>query len=222
MKIKDILAKVVKGEQLTDEEKAFIGKYDEQTLLDAAAASARKKAEQERDGFKTQVDELTAQLAEAKKTGTSSQDTIAKLQKDVADLVKANKDSAAKLAAQARTDAIRKAIGEAKMSAAKGISPTLFESAIDAAFNGVDMANAEVVKTTLEKFKADNPAMIAVDGIGGTDTKGEPVSKGTYNGPNPFSKKSFNLTEGIKLMSSNPELAKTLQAEAAKEPAETK
>ena len=45
MKLKDILAKVVKGDALTDEEKKFIGDYDEQKVLDAAASAARKKAE---------------------------------------------------------------------------------------------------------------------------------------------------------------------------------
>ena len=29
MKIKEVLAKVLKGEALTDEEKQFVGKYDE-------------------------------------------------------------------------------------------------------------------------------------------------------------------------------------------------
>ena len=221
MKIKEVLAKVLKGEALTDEEKQFVGKYDEQAIIDTAAASARKKAEQERDGFKAKVDELTKALDDAKKSGAGSEDTIAKLQKDVANLLKANKESEAKIAAQARADAIRKAVGDAKMSAAKGISAALFDSAVDAAFKGVDMSNAEVVKATIDKFKADNPALITVDGHGGVGTQGDP-NAGGYQGPNPFSKKSFNLTEGIKLMGSNPELAKSLQAEAAKESADGK
>ena len=106
------------------------------------------------------------------------------------------------------------------MNPAKGISASLFERAIDAAFTGVDVADAEVVKATLEKFKTENPAMIAAEGIGGPEQKGQPDAPGQFSGPNPFSKKSFNLTEGIKLMQSNPTLAKSLQEAAAKEPDE--
>lgn len=219
MKLKDVLTKLLNGETLTDEEKTFCEKYDEQKLLDAAAGAARKKAEQERDGFKTKVDELQAALDEANKSGKSSNDVIVKLQKDVADLMKANKESTEKLAAQARSEAIRKAVGEAKIICAKGVSSTLFDNAINAAFTGVDMDNAEVVKTTLETFKKDNPALIGAEGVGGTGTQGKPGNGTVYDGPNPFSAKTRNLTKCIELSKSNPELAKSLQEEAAKETA---
>ena len=220
MKLKDILAKVVKGDALTDEEKKFIGDYDEQKVLDAAASAARKKAETERDALKGEVEKLTKDLEDAKTQGAAGNDTIAKLQKDVAALMKSNKESQDKLAAQARTEAIRKAMGEAKVVCAKGISQALFDNAVSAAFNGVDMADADVVKATIDTFKRDNPAMISVDGIGGTGQKGQPGEPGKWTGDNPFSKKTFNLTKGIELMKSNPEQAKALQAEAARESAQ--
>ena len=219
MKLKEVLTKVYNGDALTDEEKKFINEYDEQKILDAAASAARKKAEAERDGFKGKVDELTKALEEAQKSGAAGNDTIAKLQKDVADLIKSNKESAEKLAAQARTDAIRKAVSGAKIVCAKGISSTLFDNAINAAFNGVDMSNEEVVKATLDTFKKDNPAMISVEGVGGVGAKGAPGNPGAWTGANPFSKKTFNLTQSMELMKSNPEQAKALQAEAAKEAA---
>ena len=52
------------------------------------------------------------------------------------------------------------------------------------------------------------------DGVGGVGTQGKPGGSG-LPAVNPFSKKSFNLTEGLKLMQTNPEAAKQLQ-EAAK------
>ena len=214
MTIKELMAKVAKGETLTDEDKDFAGKYDPQKDIDAAAGAARKKAEQERDGFKAKVDELTAQLAEAQKSGTSADETIKKLQKDVAALMKTNKENEERLAAQVRAESIRKAASEAKVVCAKGISQSLFDKALAAAFDGVDMANADVVKATLDKFKGDNPAMIGVDGVGGVGTQGKPGGTG-LPAVNPFSKKTFNLTEGLKLMQSNPEAAKQMQ-EAAK------
>ena len=220
MKLRDILAKVVKGDALTDEEKKFIGDYDEQKILDSAASAARKKAETERDALKGEVEKLTKDLEAAKSQSETGNTTIAKLQKDVAELIKANKDSQDKLAAQARTEAIRKAMGDAKIVCAKGISQALFDNAVNAAFNGVDMSNEEVVKATIDTFRRDNPAMISVDGIGGAGQKGQPGDPGRWTGENPFSKKTFNLTKGIELMKSNPEQAKALQAEAAKETAQ--
>ena len=214
MTIKELMAKIAKGETLTDEEKAFAAKYDPQKDIDTAAGAARKKAEQERDGFKAKVDELTAQLAEAQKTGTASDATIKKLQKDVADLMKANKESADRLAAQARADAIRKAVSEAKIVCAKGISQSLFDKAVSAAFEGVDMENADVVKATLDKFKTDNPAMIGVDGVGGVGTQGTPGGGTTYTGPNPFKADSLNLTEQMRILSQNPAEAQRLAADA--------
>ncbi len=217
MKLKEVLTKMLKGDPLTEEERTFVAEYDEQKILDGAASAARKKAEGERDGFRAKVDELTKALEDAQKTGANSEGTIAKLQKDVADLIKANKESAEKIAAQARSEAIRKAVGDAKIVCAKGISNTLFDRAVTAAFEGVDMGDAEVVKATLSKFQSENPAMIGVDGVGGVNQKGLPGVPGGYNGPNPFSKKSFNLTQSMELLKTNPEQAKALQDAASKE-----
>ncbi len=219
MKLKEVLAKVLKGDPLTDEERTFVADYDEQKVLDGAASAARKKAEGERDAFRGKVDELTKALEDAQKSGANSEGTIAKLQKDVADLIKANKESAEKIAAQARSEAIRKAVGDAKLVCAKGISNALFDRAVTAAFDGVDMGDAEVVKATLSKFQSENPALIGVDGVGGASQKGQPGVPGGYSGPNPFSKKSFNLTQSMELMRSNPEQAKALQDAAKQEEA---
>ena len=217
MKLNEVLAKVLKGDPLTEDERKFVGEYDEQKALDTAASAARKKAEGERDAFRGKVEELTKALEEARRTGAASDGTIQKLQKDVADLIKANRESAEKLAAQARSEAIRKAVGDAKIVCAKGISASLFDSAISAAFDGVNMDDAEVVKTTLDRFKADNPAMIGVDGVGGVNQKGRPGAPGGFAGANPFSRKSFNLTQGLELMRQNPEQARALQQAAAAE-----
>ena len=73
---------------------------------------------------------------------------------------------------------------------------------------------AEAVKTALQTFRDGNPAMISVGGIGGADSKGK-GGIGLRPATNPFAKKTFNLTEQIKLQMEQPELAKTLAAEAA-------
>ena len=47
MNIKDIIAKFLKGEALTDAEKAFAEQFDLQKEIDTASAAARRKAEKE-------------------------------------------------------------------------------------------------------------------------------------------------------------------------------
>lgn len=42
----------------------------------------------------------------------------------------------------------------------------------------------------------------------------EPGAAGDYTGPNPWEKDSFNLTMQAKILKEDPELAKTLQAQA--------
>ena len=66
MKLADILAKVAKGDALTDEEKKFVGEYDEQKTLDTAAANARKKAEKEAKDAKDALEKLQGEFDEFK------------------------------------------------------------------------------------------------------------------------------------------------------------
>ena len=66
MKLADILAKVVKGDALNDEEKKFVGEYDEQKILDTAAANARKKAEKEAKDAKDALEKLQGEFDEFK------------------------------------------------------------------------------------------------------------------------------------------------------------
>ena len=66
MKLADILAKVAKGDALSDEEKKFVGEYDEQKSLDAAAANARKKAEKEAKDAKDALEKLQGEFDEFK------------------------------------------------------------------------------------------------------------------------------------------------------------
>lgn len=214
MKLSEIIAKVAKGEQLTDEERSFLGGDALQKELDSASASARKKAESKAAESEAKLTELQQKLAELEAKGNPAATEMQKLQKRLENLEKAKAEAEAKLAAQSHSAAIRKIAADNQISAAKGINAELFSKVFESAFDGVDLDDAEAVKTALQTFRDGNPAMISVGGIGGADSKGK-GGIGLRPATNPFAKKTFNLTEQIKLQMEQPELAKTLAAEAA-------
>lgn len=217
MNIKDILAKIAKGEALTDEEKSFAGGYDPQEAENAAAAKARRKAEGERDEWRKKA-EAASQLAEetaAKLKTPDEKDTeLARLAKRLEKLEGVNKALEAEKAASIRTASIREAMKTAGITAAKGVDPETLQELITSRLRDTDLEDEDAVKTVFDTFKKSNPSMIAAGGIGGVGVKGKPGS--SYSGPNPFAKETFNLTEQLELRNSDPELAGRLAAEAAK------
>ncbi|MGN0851848.1 MAG: hypothetical protein ACI4Q3_00560 [Kiritimatiellia bacterium] len=214
MKLTDILAKIAKGEALTDDEKKFAGEYNEQTSLDAAAAKARKKAEAEAAEWKTKAEKAAADLAEAlEKNSDHSKDTeIAKLTKRLETIEKKNAALEAEKAATARNLSIRDAMKAAGITAAKGVDADTLHELISMKLRDTDLEDADAVKTVFDAFKKANPSMIAAGGIGGAGVKGTPG--GMTATRNPWKKETFNLTEQIELTVSNPELAAAMKAEA--------
>jgi len=68
MKIKDVLAKVAKGEELSDEEKTFLEGYEEPNLDAAVNAKGKKerlKLEGQVEAMKTELAEKNAELEDA-------------------------------------------------------------------------------------------------------------------------------------------------------------
>lgn len=221
MNIKDIIAKLQKGEKLTDDEQAFVDKFDLQAELDKASAAARRKAEADTKAEKTKaaelqakIDELTAQLEE-KATASKTQETeLAKLTKQVAKLTEANAKAEADKAAYARMDAIREAAKANGIAAADGISAKAFEKLLDLAVGTTDHSDAEAMKGVLEQFKQDNPTMIRAAVKEGANVKGKPNANPFAGQPNPWKPESFNLTKCLEIETANPEVAKQMKAEA--------
>ena len=216
MKLADILAKVAKGDALTDEEKKFIGDYDEQKALDTAAANARKKAEKEAKDAKDALEKLQGEFDEFKSQNdpAKKQTELDKALARIAKLEKANADKDAKIAADARTARIRSLAKEAGISPAKGVTSETIDLLVDNLLAKVDIDDADAVKTALDGFKASNAGLIAANTVGGVGNRGNPASVGNYTGKNPFAKETFNLTEQIKLRIENPETASALEAAA--------
>ena len=125
MNIKDILAKLAKGEELTDAEKAFLKTYDPDKEKNDAAAAARRKAEEEAAALKAENAELKKKADEAKKaedeakksqmTADQKRDAeFAELKAKIEGLEKAKTDAEQKAAAVQRSQTIRDAANSDK------------------------------------------------------------------------------------------------------------
>ena len=221
MKLKDIIAKLLKKEDLTEEEKTFIQDYDPDKASNAIAAAARKDAEGKAAKAEARVKELEGQLEEATKTADDkakgADDAFKALQKEVAKLTKANEEATAKVARTERASAIHaraKAVGIVRP---EGISDAVWDAMLDGAVGKTDAAKQDELDAVLNSFKTDNPHLVASSVKPGANVPGGNPGTGGYLGPNPFSKKSWSLDKQIELDNTNPELAKKLEAQAASE-----
>lgn len=215
MKLADILAKVLKGEALSDEEKKFVGDYDEQKTLDAAAANARKKAEKEAKDAKDALERLQGEFDEFKTANDpgKKQTELERALNRIAKLEKENADAKAQVAARDRTARIRALAKEAGINPAKGISSDTIDLLVDNLMAKVDIDDADAVKAAFDGFKSSNAGLIAADTVGGVGVKGTPGGS-THSGPNPFKPETANLSEQMNLLTNNPAEAQRLAAEA--------
>ena len=211
MKIGDILKKVIAGETLTEEEKTFLGKYDEQTVANAAAAKARRDAEAKLAEAQTKLEQLEA----------STQKTVSQKDKDyaaLADRVKAleakNAEADAKLAKIDRSAKIKEAFEKAGIKAAKGIPEATFAKLVEIATENVDVAQEESLKTAVEAFKQNYTGVIASEGSSGTG-RTHKASEGVATDDNPWAKGKENLTKQCEIALADPAKAKALQEQAA-------
>lgn len=212
MNIQDIIKKFLDGGTLTDDERAFAGAFDLQAALDKASASARRKAESERDEKAKTIANLQAQLEELKSKGGDSATELEKLRKSVDELTKAKAESDAKVAAQERKSAIAEAAKTHGIHIADGVSQSAFEALLNLAVGETDVKDADAMKQVMETFKKDNPAMIADGGKAGVGGKGNPSGGGSSFVGNPWKKGAENLTEQMRLLKDNPTEAKRLAA----------
>lgn len=214
MKIGDILKKVVAGDALTDEEKAFLGKYDEQSVANAAAAKARREAEAKAAEAQAKLEALQA---ESNKTVAKKDADYAALADRVKALETSKAESDAKLAAIDRSAKIKAAFEKAGIKAAKGVTEAAFAKLVEIATENVDVAQEESLTTAIETFKRDYTGVIASDGASGT---GRPhkATEGVATEDNPWAKGKENLTKQCEITLQDPAKAKQLQEAAAQSP----
>jgi hypothetical protein len=187
MTIKETLAKIAKGEALTDEEKSSLAAYDPEKAVNDAAAAARRKAEEQAAAFKKQLDEFQSSTAaqaaameeekKAKMTEAQKREAfLADLQKKVEGLEKAKADAERQTKAIQRSQAIRDAAKAAGIALApKTVSEKLFFQMLESTLDGVDVAQEEQLKAALEGFKAENAGVILAPGSGTGGDPGKPA-----------------------------------------------
>lgn len=212
MKIGDILKKVVNGEELSAEEKDFASKYDEQSVVNAAAAEARRKAEAKAAEAQAKLDELTAST---QKTVKQKEADYTALAERVKALESAKAESDAKLAKIDRQAKIKAAFDKAGIKAAKGVSETAFQKLVDIATENVDIAQEESIKTAIEAFKAEYTGVIASEGASGTGRVHKSSEGTTPTEDNPWAKGHENLTRQCEIAMKDPAKATQLKAAAA-------
>lgn len=185
MTIKDILAKVRKGEALTDEEKAALEAFDPDKVADSKAAAARKEAEKQRDALKAQLAELEGKLEEAGNAGKSE---VEQLKGQVAKMAKAVEDSKALVAkaegekrALVRSTKLDRIMGNLKI--VEGVDQSLPRLALErvlADLKDEDLDVETAVNPLVEAFKAKNKAILLDQSGGGAGT---PPKDGTRGVP---------------------------------------
>lgn len=202
MDIKKILAKVAKGEELTEAEKTFLSTYDPEKATNDAAAAARRKAEEELKRVQTKLDELTAEsdavkkkAEEEKKNGMTESEKLTAQLKALADKVAAAEAKTAaaeaKAAATLRSQTIRDAAKAAGIVIApKTVNEKLFYKILENSLAEVDIANQEQLEAALDSFKAENPGIITAGGSGGSGGTGEPAGPVGVDGRSLVSKMS--------------------------------
>ena len=122
MNIKEILAKIAKGETLTEEEKKFVSEYDPEkdenripkSRLDAEIKKLHDEQEKaknlaaEIEGLKSKIEELeTNGMSEAEKAKAQAEKELKKLQADLANATKERDSAKANLAKMERTSKIQ-------------------------------------------------------------------------------------------------------------------
>ncbi len=175
MDIKLVLGKVRDGEELTEEEKAFLADYDHDKVMNDAAAAARRRAEaraaeaeKERATLQETLAELQAKIDEAETAGKSDVEQLqANMDKLAARLAERDKEldeARAANAKMARDTKIREIQSAAGIAFVDGVDGTVMSGAFASAFadlDDADLGDETVTKPIIDGFRNANKAVIA-------------------------------------------------------------
>lgn len=180
MTIKDVLAKISKGEVLTDEDKAIITDYDPDKAVNSSAAAARKSAEAKLKEKESELqklqDAIEAQRAEAEEKANANKPELEKLTKEMEKLKKglADKETSVQQLIQEKRQMVRGGrIGRimAGLKFVEGLDPEIVRLGIEKALAQIgdeDLESEDTINPILEAFKSKNKALLAdTSGHGG-------------------------------------------------------
>ncbi len=187
MSIKEILAKVAKKEELTDEELTFLSSYDIDKSQNEVAAAARRKAESEAARVKEQLQALEQEKTEAQrilqeKENEKLSDTekyqaeLKKIQDQVQGLQKAKEEAEQAKAAMMRKQDLAELRKAHKINWVSGVKHSILDQAFESEFADVeDLNDKDVVKSKIEAFIEENKSVISSDGNYGSGNRPKPI-----------------------------------------------
>ena len=179
MEIKDIIAKITAGKDLTKEEKDALAAYDPDKAKNDAAAAARKDAEAKAKAAQDELQKLKDEAEKAKKATDDAAKAkmteaeqlkaeIAKLSTGFKSLQDAKEASDKALAAAARKASIASIRDENKLRFIDGVDQALVNGAFSAAFDGLeDLADKAQVAERVKTFVERNKALVVDNSSGG-------------------------------------------------------
>lgn len=193
MNIKEILAKLLKGEALTDAEKAFMAEYDPDKTADSKAAAARKAAEKERDTLRQKLIDLESQLEDA---GNAGKTEVEQLKIQVAKMAKAVETATA---AAAKAEGEKKALVRGTkldrimggLKFVDGLDASLPRLALERAMAELkdeDLDNEDTIKPIVDGFRSKNKAILLDESGGGAGTPAKDGVKSASSGGKPIDK----------------------------------
>lgn len=183
MKIKDILAKVAKGEELTAEEKKFLAEYEEPAAGDGenkipksrldGEIQKRKKAEEDLQALQDKFDELSEKLEGLESSGLSETEKLKKehgkelkkLQDEVAALTAERDDAVGKMTKYERSGKVREIADKHKFSDAEYLD-YLFNS------KEIDLEKETDVSNFMRDLGSSRPELFASSARSGSGTGG--------------------------------------------------
>ena len=180
MELKDVLAKITKGETLTDEEKTFVSTYaapDIQGEVDKRAnaikAEAERKANEKIKTLEVQITELNQKLEEKDSAGLSEVEKMKKeLERNLNALetLKKEKDELAKNnTSLQRNHAIDGLFG--KLSFVKGANVSGMKTLFSHSLSDTDLNDEGAVKRAIDAFNEENKFALSATSSGGAGTQ---------------------------------------------------
>ena len=187
MTIKEILAKVARGEELSDDEKTFIETYEEPNL----EAVANAKGKKERLKKEAKIAELQEMLAEKEAEIEDASSTASEAEKLQKQFEKLNqKFEAAQTALEGEKSAHAQTMRSNALKSIDvpwmpNIAQKYRDDVLSEAFDGIDtddLMDADVVKPIIANIMESQKSFISASTVSGAGTgakEGASVSKGT-------------------------------------------
>ena len=172
MTLKDIQAKLKKGEDLTDAEKTFLAEYDDSKAVNDAAAAARRKAEDKQAELEKEKQTMTDQIADIQKklddkssAGKTdlekAQSQIEVLSKQITDLNTNLEKSTKTQTEMSRSQKIADIRRGAGIQFIPELDHKMLNQSFSTAFDGIEeLDNEDVIKTKVDTWQAMNKAAI--------------------------------------------------------------